>query len=204
MPKREYQSPLRRQQTEDTKRRIREAAAGLFSDVGFGSATVARIAEQAGVSQATVYSNFESKAGIVAAMLEEMEEAAGMPQRIEAMLAESDPRMALSLFVEGNRTVFEMGHGLLRVAVGAKADPAVDALMRAGDANRRIGTDTMVGVWHRAGALRAGLSRERASQSMWLLTSVEQYLTATDLLGWTPAKYEGWLGELLGRELLEP
>jgi len=43
-----------------------------------------------------------------------------------------------------------------------------------------------------------------AAERLWLLTSVEQYLLATDALSSSPDEYERWLGDLLNRELLEP
>lgn len=36
---------------------------------------------------------------------------------------------------------------------------------------------------------------------LWLLTTVEGFLTATDRLGWTPRAYENWLAEVAAREL---
>jgi hypothetical protein len=39
---------------------------------------------------------------------------------------------------------------------------------------------------------------------MWLLSSVEQYLLATEVLGWSGNTYEQWLHELLDHLLLAP
>ena len=71
---RSYSSALRNTQALETRRRIRTAARRLFSEQGFTSTTIAEIAAAAGVSAATVYAAFESKAGIVVAMLEDLEE----------------------------------------------------------------------------------------------------------------------------------
>jgi hypothetical protein len=59
-------------------------------------------------------------------------------------------------------------------------------------------------LWATAGSLREGLTAEDAAQRLWLLASVEQFLLATDRLGWSADEYESWLGELLERELLAP
>ena len=201
MTERSYSSPLREEQARDTRRRIRDAARQLFEESGFAATTITEIARRGGVAPATVYANFESKAGIVGSMLEELEEAAGMDWRIPQMVAEEDPHRCLVLFVAGNRAVFEQGHTVLRAAFDAMGLPEVRALALAGDANRRHAIDTLVGRWYEAGAIRPDLGLDLATETMWLLTSVEQYLLAADVLGWSGETYEQWLQRVL-EELL--
>lgn len=204
MPEKRYRSPLREEQADETRRRIQQAARQLFEEVGFVGATITEIARRAGVSAATVYSNFESKAGIVRAMLDGLEEDAGMEWRISRMIAEDDPVRSLDLFVAGNRAVFELGHVILRAAYDAMGTPEVRALAEAGNANRQHVIDVLISRWHRQNALRAGLGPKKAAQTMWLLTSVEQYLLATETLGWSENDYERWLRRLLRQTLLAP
>lgn len=199
-----YSSPLREEQARETRRRIRDAARRLFEQRGFAATTIAEIASLAGVAPATIYANFESKAGIVASMVEELEEAAGMEWRIPQMLAEDDPRSCLGLFVAGNRAVFEQGHVILRAAYEAVGIPEVRALLLAGDANRRAGIDTLVTRWHERRAISSDLGPSEAAETMWLLSSVEQYLLATDVLGWSGDTYERWLRDVLERLVLVP
>jgi AcrR family transcriptional regulator len=197
-----YRSPLRDEQANETRRRIREAARAAFEEVGFAQATIADIARRAGVAQPTVYAAYASKAGIVKAMLELLEEDAGLPQAIEAMLREADPRAQLALFVSSHRRLFETGAAILRAAVEAKGDPEVAAFIAAGNAKRRRGIDTLTAAWAAAGALRG--AKKKAAESMWLLTTAELYLVGIDQLGWTPAHYERWLREALEHQLLRP
>lgn len=197
-----YHSPLREERADDTRRRIRDAARALFEEVGFTSATVTEIAQRAGVSQATVYAVYGSKPGIVAALIDGLEEGAEMGPRIAEMQEETDPRRVLALFAAGNRAVFERGRVILRAAYDAMGLAEVAELARAGDANRRRGCDALVTQIHAAGALR--LRPKVAAETMWLLSSVEQYLLATDVLGWSGDRYERWLTELLQHQLLTP
>lgn len=195
-----YHSPLREERADDTRRRIRDAARQLFEEVGFIAATVAEIARRAGVSQATVYATYGSKPGIVAALIDDLEERAEMGSRITEMQEEADPERVLALFAAGNRAVFERGHVILRAAYDALGLPEVAALARAGDANRRRACDAIITKIHAAGALRLG--PKVSAETMWLLSSVEQYLLATEVLGWSGARYERWLTELLQHQLL--
>lgn len=200
MPRAPYHSPLRDERADDTRRRIRTAARQLFEELGFTAATVAEIARQAGVSQATVYAVYGSKPGIVAALIDDLEERAEIAPRIAEMQQETDPSRILALFAAGNRAVFERGHVILRAAYDALGSPEVAALAQAGDANRRQACEALVAQIHAAGALR--LKPSAAAETMWLLSSVEQYLLATDVLGWSGSRYESWLTELLQHQLL--
>lgn len=200
---RPYRSNLREEQALETRLRIRKSARKLFASKGFTTTTVNEIAEDAGVAPQTVYSVFGTKGGIVAAILEDLQESAGESPRVAEMVAEEDPYRQLRLFVSWIRTLFEQGAPIVRATLAAQGDPDVAALADRGDQNRRYGTRELTGMWASNGALRDGIEHEDAAQRLWLLTSAEQYLLATDKLGWSPDQYEQWLGDLLERELLK-
>lgn len=202
--KRPYRSTLRDERARDTRLRIRRTARALFTAQGFAATTITRIAEEAGVSPQTIYAVFGGKGGIVGAMLEELEESAGSEAWVARMLATEDPRKRLRLFASFNRALLETGAPILRAVVAARGDPAVAAIAERGDANRREGTTQLTRLLASEGALRKGLKPKDAAERLWLLTSAEQYLLATDQLGWTPARYERWLAVVLEADLLEP
>jgi AcrR family transcriptional regulator len=199
---REYRSSLREEQARQTRARIRAAARELFTEEGFAAATVASIARRAGVSSASIYATYGSKAGIVSAMVEEMEEAAGIGQRLAAVFAEPDPHRQLRLFVAAHTALFAGGADVLRAALRAAETPEVAALAERGDSNRRAVIERLVGRWAEAGALGPGLAPEDAAERVWLLTTTESFLSAVDRLGWSAERYETWLGTLLEREIL--
>jgi AcrR family transcriptional regulator len=200
--KREYRSSTREEQARRTRSRIRRAARTLFSRNGVAGTTIAEIAAAAGVSAPTVYAAYESKAGIVLAMLEDMEEGAGIGPRLEAMFEEADSRRQLRLFVAAHTGLFREGSDVLKAALQAAEDPDVAGLVEKGDAQRRRVLDRLARGWQQAGVLRNGLTAADATERMWLLTTVESYLTAVDRLGWTPERYEEWLGDLLESQVL--
>jgi len=198
---RSYHSSLREEQALQTRLRIRRAARELFATQGFTNTTINQIAEAAGVSPATVYAVYESKAGIVVAMLEDLEESVGLGSYIQQMLAEENPRTQLRLFIRSHCLLFTEGADILRAAMRAIEDPHVAELAETGDQHRRKGIETLVGIWQKKGALRKGLSRRQAVERLWLLTTVESFLTAIDRLGWKPKTYERWLADLTEREM---
>lgn len=201
---RPYRSVLREERAQETRLRIRESAHSLFASRGFAETTIAQIADDAGVSPQTVYAVFGSKRGIVGAILEYLEETAELESWVARLIAEADARQQLRLFVAMNRSLFEPGAPILRAALAARSDPEVAALAERGDGRRREGTERLCQMWADKGALRSGLDQSQAAERLWLLTSVEQFLLATDGLGWPPDRYERWLGDLLERELFEP
>ena len=73
---RSYQSPLREQQREQTRRRIIDAAIELLADEG--ELNIPHVAERAGVATRTVYFHFESKAGLTEALSNVLDEEVGI------------------------------------------------------------------------------------------------------------------------------
>lgn len=199
---RPYRSELRAERAADTRARIREAARSLFEENGFAATTVAEIARTAGVAAPTVYATFGSKAGVVGAMLEDLEASADRAGLVGRLAATDDPREQLAAFAHWIRTLFERGAPVLRVALAARDDEDVAALRAQGDENRRRGAVRLTEGWADAGGLRPDLPADEAADTLWLLTSPEQFLLATDDLGWSPARYERWLSATTALALL--
>lgn len=200
---RPYQSTLREQRALETRLRIRKSARRLFAARGFTETTIAQIAQDAGVAPQTVYAVFRSKGGIVGEMLEDLEESADRDRWVARIMDEEDPHRQLRVFVSWIRTLFEQGAPILRAAFEARSDGDVAALLDRGDAKRRFGCTQLAQTWASRGELRKALGPDEAAERLWLLTSAEQYLLATDSLGWSPDDYERWLGDILDLELFE-
>ena len=181
---RRYRSSLRDEQAQQTRTRIRASARALFAEQGFGSTTVAQIAWQAGVSAPTVYATYESKAGIILAMLDDLQESVDVGARVRAAMGEPDPRRQLGMWLAAHVELFDAGADILRAAIQAGDAPEVRALSERGDAARRSVIEALVGGWVRRGVLRPGLEATEAADRLWLLTTIEGFLNATDRLGW--------------------
>ena len=199
-----YRSSLRDEQARQTRLRIRQAARELYAAQGFNATTIAEIAARAGVSPATVYAVFESKAGLVVAMLEDIEEGVGIGDHLELEFEDVDPRRQLRRFLTLHCDLFESSSDILRAAMRAIEDPEVAAFAAEGDSHRRRAIDGLTSSWEDAGALREGVTAAAAADRLWLLTTVEGYLNAVDRLGWSRDEYEAWLADLAETELFDP
>lgn len=201
---RPYRSSLREEQARQTRLRIRQAARNLFTTRGFTATTINQIAIEAGVSPATVYATYESKAGIVVAMLEDMEENTAVRHSLKAIFEQEDPRQQLGMFVAAHCDLFNHGADILRAAMRAIEDPDVASFAAQGDRNRRDVIEILTARWGEDGILRADLTPSSAADRLWLLTTVEGYLNAVERLGWMPHDYQVWLTGLIETEIMEP
>lgn len=75
-------------------------------------------------------------------------------------------------------------------------------LAEQGDEHRRQALASLVERLAGMGALRAGLSEQRATDRAWLLTGLQTWLDATERCGWTPEAYAEWLGDTLAQQIL--
>jgi len=66
----QYESPLRAEQKEATRRRILDAAGRLMENRGLEEFSFAEIAAEAGVKERTVYRHFPSKGALIAGLCE--------------------------------------------------------------------------------------------------------------------------------------
>ena len=84
--------------------RIREAALELFSRLGFERATMAEIAAEAGVSQATLHYHFDDKFQLWRAAMLQLRAVIGEEERLLEAAMDSPPevqlRMAMRLFLQ--------------------------------------------------------------------------------------------------------
>jgi AcrR family transcriptional regulator len=86
MSPRPYKLGRRQAATEETRAKILAAArAGLIAPGGFTAFTLEAVARAADVARMTVYNQFESKAGLLAALFDEMAVVKGRDQIIVAM-----------------------------------------------------------------------------------------------------------------------
>jgi AcrR family transcriptional regulator len=80
-PRRKYDSPLRRQQTADTRERIVAAGSTLvhrFDRWDWSELTVRAVAEEAGISARTVYRHFVDERALRDAIMQRLHEEAGV------------------------------------------------------------------------------------------------------------------------------
>jgi AcrR family transcriptional regulator len=194
---------------EETRRRLVAAADALFREQGYATTTVTAIAERAGVSLQTLYLAGGSKRALLRAATDAAAAGADLPAQPEqwratlrAQLAETvggRPTAAAYLAaVAGLFTrIAERTAPYWRMHRQAAAtDPELAAEWAAILGERRR---TLAEVAHdipRRG-LRAGLTADDITDTLWALASPEVYDLLTLDRGYTPAAFEAWLANTI-------
>jgi AcrR family transcriptional regulator len=210
-PKRRYDGAGRRQQAEATRAKVVAAAARVFLRHGYAGATIPAIAAEAGVALQTVYRAAPGKAGLLAAAVTAA--VAGGFERsltpveerpaIRAMIEEKDPHRQLALYAHTQPGIWSRVGPLLRVLeTAAASEPDLRRLQEEEDAKRLAGLTRYARLLQDRGALREGLTPERAAGIIVTLGSHATYDSLVIKQGWTDSQYEAWLGDSLQHSLL--
>ncbi|GAB3208755.1 TetR/AcrR family transcriptional regulator [Nocardia tengchongensis] len=194
-----------------TRRRIAEAAALLFAERGYAATTLQAIADAAGVHVQTIYQAFGTKVGVLAETAAVLvagpdEDASTPPPErawVRELFAEPNPARQLALYAAHMRTVSERYLGLLDIMrVTAAVDPEVSAFLAAAEQGRYDGPRHITPQLAANGALKPGLTAERAADIMYALTAYDVYRSLMIDRGWTGLETEQFVSETLVAALL--
>jgi AcrR family transcriptional regulator len=220
-PRRRYDSPTRRAQAERTRAAIVEAAGRVFTERGYASATIPRIATEAGVAVETVYRSAQSapsapsapsgKAGLLAAAVQAA--LAGGAERAEVpiderpgirrVIEETDPHAQLRAYAATQPGVWGRVGPLLRVLdVAASTDDALVELRDQLERQRLEGMRRFAGLLAERGALRHDLSADTAADILWTLCAQATYESLVGARFWSAEHYQQWLADTLIASLL--
>lgn len=205
--RRRYDATGRRDQARRSRELVLDVAERQFLEFGYAATTVATVAREAGVSVETVYKAFGSKSGLVRAIYERaLTGRAQVPayERSDAMRErETDPRAimrnwgALTAEVASVVTPIRL---LIRAA--AEVDPDVAGVLARSEDER------MARMAHHArfladrGYLRDDVSLSRATDVLWLCSSVELHELLVLRRGWSAAEFAAFVADLMIKELL--
>lgn len=210
-PKRRYDASGRRRRAAATRAKIVAAATRVFLEHGYSGATIPMIAAEAGVALQTVYRAAPGKAGLleaaVTAAVAGGSERAAIPveQRpaIRAVIEEPDARRQLRLYAHTQPGIWSRVGPLLRVLESAAAsEPHLRRLQQEQDAQRHAGLIRFARLLAERGALRSGLTPERAADIIMTLGSLATYNSLVVARAWTNDEYEDWLTDSLQHALL--
>lgn len=206
---RAYDSRARRAQSEETRRRIVEAARALILDRGYRATTIADVARNAGVHVDTVYELVGRKPVLLRALIEQAisgtDRAITAEDRdyVKAIRAEPDPRNKLGIYARATREIHARMAPLFLALRDASATEPEAAQVWHEISDRRAGNMRKLAQdLAAAGGLRAGLSIEEAADVIWATNSPEVYLLLTGDRAWSPEHYERWLADSWRRLLL--
>lgn len=206
---RPYDSTRRKEQAQQTRAAILDAAGTLFRERGYARTTVAAIAEAANVSVETVYKAFGNKAQLIKGVFDVAivgdHAVVPMLQRdlVRRIEAEPHPRRKFEIYGEhlahaGPRA----GPVQLLVRAAGAGDPEVAAVWEQMTTERLLGMTELSRHLHDGGHLRDDVTLEEARDVLWTYNSVELYDLLVVQRGWRPERYGAWVARALASALL--
>jgi AcrR family transcriptional regulator len=204
---RRYDSARRREAAQQRRAAVVEAASRLFVRQGFAGTTIARIAEDAGVSEETVYKAFGNKIAIVRAIRDKALAGEGpvhaerRSDRIQA--SERDPRKIVRDWgVLAMEVAPKVAPVLLLVREGAASDPELARLQHELDAARLSRMAHNARTLLEGGHLRAGVTLDAATDVFWTYSSPELYELLVIRRGWPVERYGKFIADSMIAALL--
>lgn len=200
---RTYRSELRGQQAERTRLLIARSARERFLEKGWSGTSVRSVAAGAGVSEATVYHVYGTKAGLAASLIDAAEESADVGRAVAELAArEGDPSGQLRAFLAFDRRLFELGGDVLHVLAEARRqEPDLAAAYEVGRGRGESERRRLFESWP-AKSWAAGMDVQTALDTYAMVVSLEAYDIAVRERGWSPDAVEQWWHRLLARLFL--
>jgi AcrR family transcriptional regulator len=200
---RRYRQDKRAASAAETRRKVIEAARQLLLSGDFQDVSVEAIAERAEVGRTTVYQQFENKQGLLQALELAVSERAGVENLLE-VLQQPDALASLRAAFEVGGAVWARERAMFRKLFGlANVDADLRVVMEEKDSKRKLLVRMLVDKLALQRKLRAGVSRERAFQVLWLLTSFQNFDAASQVAA-SPEAAARLLFELCQLALLAP
>ena len=192
---------LRDERAQVTRRRIAEAARGLFRRRGYGATTLQAVADEAGVAVQTVYAVYGSKAGILHELRDSVLRQPAAEAFFEDAMQETNAERKLELFARSIRRRWEFGHDVVAIYRDAGAsDPSVRAEEEQVLVRRRGGIARLANSI--AAELASGVDPAHATAILDALTLPDLFAELTEIAGWSADEFEAWLAECLKNQLL--
>lgn len=204
---RRYDSTGRRARALRTRAAVLDAAERQFLEEGYGTATIASIAQEAEVSVETIYKSFGSKSGLVREIyergLEGREDVRAYERSDEMRDQESDPR---TIMREWGRLTAEVASVVTPIRILmrhlALTDPEIAGVLETAETERLARMRHHARFLKRRGHLREGVTVSEATDLLWICSSLEIYELFVMRRGWSTVRFARYVGNLMTTALL--
>jgi AcrR family transcriptional regulator len=198
----------RRERARRTRTAIIRSAHELFVTRGYSGATMADIAQAAGVAVQTVYFTFHTKPELLHACYEAAvlgtEDPVPPPQQpwYRNALAATTGAAALQAFTIGVTGISARVGALDDVVRSALHEPEAVAVRERAEELRRRGFSTIVEHLDNRFGLRKGLNVHEATDLLMMLVGPSVYRTLVLDYGWSLDRFNSWLADTAATQLL--
>jgi AcrR family transcriptional regulator len=204
--KRKYNSDSRRARTSELGRRILTAAKKLFAMHGIDKVTIDELAGEAGVSSPTIYSLYESKAGLLRALIKGTFFGDNYAAVSEKTKTTDDPIELLRITASISRVIFDTEKaeiGLIRGASAFSSD--LRKIEAEFEQIRYVLQEKRANLLVQEFPTARELGIAKVRDIMWMYTGRDIYRMFVLERGWSADAYEEWLARTLIQVLtMEP
>ena len=209
-PARSATSRDRSRRGSDTRRRIEQAAALLFTRDGYTATTMQAVAAEAGVHVQTIYLAYGTKPALLAACAARLvagEEDPGTDPAerrwAREVAAAPDSHAKLARYVKHIGDVTPRIAPLIDVLrTTAPAEPDVAAFLEHMEHGRREGPLQLLGYGVPTATWRPGLTPDQVADVVFAIASPDTFRALTHRRGWSRRAAEELIVRMLERELL--
>jgi AcrR family transcriptional regulator len=202
--KRTYKSTARNAKAAVTRSRILVSAKSLFESQGFELVTIENIAHSAEVSIPTVYSLFQSKRGVLRALMDEALPAAQFDTLVEMSIQETSAKERLCLSAKIARQMYDAENAQMDVFRGAAVlAPEFKELEKEKEMRRYDRQEVTIKAMVKEKSLSKILTAKKARDILWAFTGRDLYRMFVIEQGWSSDQYEKWLAQLLINSLMD-
>lgn len=193
----------RARQAAQTRQEILAAARRLFAAQGYARTTLADIASAAGTSVQTIYDSVGSKATLVAALNDLIDDEGDVRTLAARIPSETDPRRTVDIAVSITHNIcHRCGDIVGAVYSGADSEPALAAVRDESRRRHREGITRLTRRLDELHALRSGLDVAQAADAISVLTDPQVARTFVVSYGWEWDTWHAWTVEALSTLLL--
>lgn len=198
LKKRTYNVESRKTQAKQTKARVLASAKKLFDSKGFDSVTIDEIAQTAGVSTPTVYSFFQSKRGILRAIMDEALEKDQYEELVQKVVLEKTLKGRLEIAARISRKLYDAEREQMNAFRGASVlAPEFKALEIEREERRYQRQEKTFKEVANEKSLAVGLNVTKARDILWAFTGRDIYRLLVIEKEWPSDEYEKWLAQSL-------
>jgi AcrR family transcriptional regulator len=202
-PTRHYRSQRRSEAAAATRSAILDAARRLFLERGYSKVTVPDIADEASIAVPTVYASTGGKAAVLGAIISDAMRDPIVDETLAAVDECQTAPEVLRVITHGVRTDNERYRKVIAVMRDAAASDhtAAEILAQSNTAYRQAlakAADRILEL----GALKRGLTRERAVDALWFFLGHHAWTLLVSDQHWSWDETERWLGNQLSAALL--
>jgi AcrR family transcriptional regulator len=205
--KRIYNSASRAAQSRQTQSRILTAAKKLFESKGFEQVTIDEISHKAKVSAPSIYAIFQSKKGVLLALMDNVlaaEQYNLLLESVEEAKSEKSPRKLLETAARISRQLYDAEKTELNLLRDALIlNPEFKVLENERERRRYERQEETIELMAKQKMFVKHLSISKVRDILWAFTGRDLYRMLVHERRWSSDEYEQWLADLLIQTLLE-